>query len=373
MRGTLPSFVAIGLLSFAMAALCTTSLPAQDLLSENPAGLAPGVLTTIPPELDRKDTTSIHDIVELRADASLKRNPSPMIKSPTLYEMAKEVNFRHDVWCLELSFKPLRMVFVDIPQANGKMQRKLIWYPRISCAKHGCRFESRKTRGRYTFETVSFTPGELQFIPHFVLSSRDRNREGEPIEKAYLNRIIPAAIDVIKRRERVPGELLNSAEMASMKLPVESGRSVMGQWGVATWEDVDPQIDFLTVEVSGLTNAYRWEDPAGKYRLGDPPGKGRKLVHKKLQLIFWRPGDTVAEEEGEIRYGPAPGQVKSLRDGRRRCLPVVLSVESTGSGEAGRTGHSKACLMVGSAHLLVLTLPWAVPTKPRTPLNCNGT
>ena len=307
MRGTLPSFVAIGFLSFAMAALCTTNLPAQDLLSENPAGLAPGVLTTIPPELDRKDTTSIHDIVELRADLSLKRNPTPMIKSPTLFEMAKEVNIRHDVWCLELSFKPLRMVFVDIPQANGKMQRKLIWYLVYRVRNTGAGLKAEKQEDG-TYETVSFTPDDLQFIPHFVLSSRDRNREGEPIEKAYLNRIIPAAIDVIKRRERVPGELLNSAEMASMKLPVESGRAEVGQWGVATWEDVDPQIDFLTVQVSGLTNAYRWEDPAGKYRLGDPPGKGRKLVHKKLQLNFWRPGDTVAEEEGEIRYGPAPGR-----------------------------------------------------------------
>ena len=314
MRGTLPSFVAIGLLSFAMAAFSTTSLLAQNLLSENPAGLAPGVLTIIAPGLDRQDTTSIHDIVELRADPSLKRNPTPMIKSPTLYDMAEAVNFRHDVWCLELSFKPLRMVFVDIPQANGKMQRKLIWYLVYRVRNTGAGLKAEKQEDG-TFETVSFSPGDLQFIPHFVLSSRDLNREGEPVNKAYLNRIIPAAIDVIKRRERIPGELLNSAEMAAMKLPVESGRAEMGQWGVATWEDVDPQIDFLTIEVSGLTNAYRWEDQPGKYRMGDPPGKGRKLVHKKLQLNFWRPGDTVAEEEGEIRYGPAPGKANLYETG----------------------------------------------------------
>jgi hypothetical protein len=55
--------------------------------------------------------------------------------------------------------------------------------------------------------------------------------------------------------------------------------------------------------VQGLTNAYRYEDPAGSYKKGDAPGSGRKIYKKTLQLNFWRPGDTVDPHEQEIRYG----------------------------------------------------------------------
>ena len=34
---------------------------------------------------------------------------------------------------------------------------------------------------------------------------------------------------------------------------------------------------------------------------------GRKFFRKTLQLNFWRPGDSLAENEREIRYGAALG------------------------------------------------------------------
>ena len=74
-------------------------------------------------------------------------------------------------------------------------------------------------------------------------------------------------------------------------------------WGVVTWEDVDPRIDFFSVYIRGLTNAFEFVDPPGAYRAGQPPGSGRLFTYKTLQLNFWRPGDSVLEHEGEIRYG----------------------------------------------------------------------
>jgi hypothetical protein len=72
-------------------------------------------------------------------------------------------------------------------------------------------------------------------------------------------------------------------------------------WGVVTWVDVDPRIDYYKVFVQGLTNAYRFED--GDYKKGEAPGTGRKFTKKTLQLNFWRPGDTIDPHEEEIRYG----------------------------------------------------------------------
>jgi hypothetical protein len=69
------------------------------------------------------------------------------------------------------------------------------------------------------------------------------------------------------------------------------------------WEGVDPRIDYFSVYVQGLTNAYRFADNPDEYKPGDKPGKGRKFTHKTLAIHFWRPGDTIAENEGEVRYG----------------------------------------------------------------------
>ena len=72
--------------------------------------------------------------------------------------------------------------------------------------------------------------------------------------------------------------------------------------------DVDLRIDFFSVFVHGLTNAYRWEDPAAGVKPGDKIGKGRKFKYKELQLNFWRPGDEFHANDQDFYYG-IPGQV----------------------------------------------------------------
>ena len=118
-----------------------------------------------------------------------------------------------------------------------------------------------------------------------------------------MDRVIPAAVEAISRRERSGAPLLNSVEIAEQPIPVSDGRIDRGVWGVATWVDVDPRIDFFTVDVGGLTNAYRWTDDPAAYKPGDTPGRGRRFTHKMLRLNFWRPGDELAPNEQEFRYG----------------------------------------------------------------------
>lgn len=264
-----------------------------------------GVLTTIEPNVDPEDTFGEHDVVELRADAGLAREPNLNTKSRTLFDMSQAVVFRRDVWCLELSFKPLRMVYVDVPQPSGKMQRKLVWYMVYRVRNTGVALgPEQQDDGSY--QAVDVEAGPQRFIPQFALASQDLDRQGNRVRKEYLDRLVPAAMPVIRRREFSGGKLLNSVEMAEQMLKPESGRMQGGLWGVAIWEDIDPEIDFLSIYVGGLTNAYRWKD-AEDFQAGGPPGKGRKFFRKALQLNFWRPGDSVAENEREIRYGPAPG------------------------------------------------------------------
>lgn len=270
---------------------------------------APGVLTTIPPQLDPSDTVGVHDIVEIRADAGLERTPKLLSETRTLFEMAEGAEFRRDIWCLEFSFKPLRMLAVDIPQPSGKMQRKLVWYMVYRVRNTGAGLAPKRSDDG-TFTTVEQSMGPQRFVPQFVLSSLDRDRKGDRVNKSYLDRIMPTAVQAIKRRELPNGELLNSVQISEKMLEPEAGRAVGGLWGVATWEDIDPSMDFFVIYVSGLTNAYRWDDPAD-FKLGSEPGTGRSFERKVLQLNFWRPGDSFDENETEIRFGSAPGMAEN--------------------------------------------------------------
>lgn len=278
---------------------------AQEAAVSTGPQFAPGVLTTIEPTVDPADTVGDYDVVELRSDVTLSREPLLNTKSRTLFEMSEDVPFRREVWCLELSFKPMRMMYVDIPQASGKMQRKLIWYLVYRVRNTGVAIEPvEQDDGNFTTKKAPAQP--RRFIPQFVLASQDTDSQGNRIRKEYLDRILPAAMPAIQRREMPRGKLLSSVQMAERMLEPESGRTQGGLWGVAIWEDVDPDIDFFSVFAGGLTNAYRWQDAPEGFQVGDPPGKGRTFLRRTLQLNFWRPGDEVAENEREIRYGAAP-------------------------------------------------------------------
>ena len=89
-------------------------------------------------------------------------------------------------------------------------------------------------------------------------------------------------------------------------IPVSTPEDDRSVWGVVTWEDVDPRIDFFTVDVKGLSSAYRWEDPEGAFKAGDKPATGRKLTQKTLQLNFWRPGDEFTADEQPVYLGHDP-------------------------------------------------------------------
>jgi len=219
--------------------------------------LAPGVTRTIPIEQQENETFSRHDIPEL-----LAVDPA--------FNWARDVRFGHDIWNLEFTFKPIRFLQVDVPGPDGQVEHKLVWY--------------------MVYQVRNLGDQPVDFIPYFVLQSRDGKR-------FYPDRVIPAAVPLIQRREDGRRELADSATIAGPIPPTDEGED-NGTWGVVTWTDIDPRTDFFSVYVNGLTNAYRWEDTP----------EGRKFARKTLQLNFWRPGDEFDQHEKEIRLG-APGEV----------------------------------------------------------------
>ena len=88
--------------------------------------------------------------------------------------------------------------------------------------------------------------------------------------------------------------LLDGIQMSKVEIPKVKPDSDVGVWGVAIWEDVNPNIDFVSVFVNGLTNAYR-------IKRNEDGSVGFKK--KTLQLNFWRPGDNIEEEKDRVTFG----------------------------------------------------------------------
>lgn len=242
--------------------------------------LAPGVMKPIDTVPEVKDTHATHDVVEL-----LAVDPK--------FDWAKKQTFRRDVWYLDFQFKPLRIVYVDIPQPGGKMEQARVYYMVYTVTNPGKALHPVKQKdGTYNVESVD-TP--IRFVPQFVM-------EAPEYKYVYPEHVLPLAVPVIQAREDRNRKLLNSVEMCR---EIAVGETL---WGVATWDGVDPRIDHFEIYVQGLTNAYQWADEDGAYKTGDPIGTGRRLAKRTLRINFWRPGDEFFVHEREIRYG-IPGKV----------------------------------------------------------------
>ena len=314
-RGTFA--VGLALLLAGMAASNAVGAPKPGQLDglKTPLGksgfrkLAPGVETTIPILRSEEETHDVHNVVELVPGVpNLKWTPYDVSLSKTLHSKAQKVTFRRPIWNLEFTFKPMRMIWVDVPQPNGKLQRKLIWYLVYRVKNSGRHMKPvRQAKGSYKVQLDDNVGNvanntRLHFFPHFVLESHEFNNKG------YLDRLVPTAIGPIQKREDPKRRLLNSVQMSRISIPISTKREDNSVWGVATWENVDPKIDFFSVYIRGLTNAYRWKDRPELVKPGVPPGTGRSYKRRTLRLNFWRPGDQFLQHEKEFRFG-IPGKV----------------------------------------------------------------
>src|SRR3972149_1548358 len=188
-------------------------------------GLALDVVVTIEPDHNISEAVSQHDVVELLAE-----DPG--------YDWAKDVTFLHEVWALQFKFKPVRMIWVDVPQPSGMMQRKLIWYMVYAITNTGkvmvpvkeaaLPYENELSDKKKIHEIKSVDK-PIHFVPEFLLEGHNRMKYGEGFTKVYPDRVIPVAVGSIQSREGKEHKLLTSVQICR---DVAVDETV---WGVATW------------------------------------------------------------------------------------------------------------------------------------------
>ena len=263
--------------------------------------LVPGVMTTVPIQWDPAETVSFPSIVELLSIPGLHWTPQTVSKAETLVGKATNVPFHRDVWNLEFSFLPMRMITADVPQPDGKMRPTRIWYMVYRVTNRGGHLHpEQQPDGSWAIKKVDHP---VTFVPSFTLYNPE-------LRKSYLDKIIPVAMAPIRAQEDPRRRLLNSAEMMRQPIEVSTANEDRSVWGLATWESgfesgdmVDPRTDYFSIYVDGLSNAYKFVDQPGAYQAGDPPATGRHYREKTLQLNFWRPSDEFSDAETDIYLG----------------------------------------------------------------------
>ncbi len=274
----------------------------------DPAGvrrLAAGAITVIPADKTTDDALQRADVVEItQGQAALAWTPQMAPANATFVERGRGREYPRDIWCLEFAFKPPRLLDVDVPATDLKMQRKRIWYL-VYRVKNvgGRRLVTAPAEGaaeKVVRQTEAFeTP--IRFLPHFVLESLEPVADGEGLSsyRGYLDRLVPSAMEAIRKREDPNRRFFDSVEMSATDLQPGEER-----WGVAIWEDIDPRIDFFSIYVRGLTNAIRWRQrPGSVIKPADPPGAHIEETLESLRLDFWRPGDERAGGAPEMGIG----------------------------------------------------------------------
>jgi hypothetical protein len=272
---------------------------AQEPVRSESTQFAPGVVSVISPAPHPDETFSgpetlkslieAHPEIEWGAPQFVDGRPNYDPRTRTLVEMARQVIYRREIYCFEFAFKPLRQIYIDVPQPNGRLARKLVWYMvyRLRYTGGDLRPAADEVGGKKLYkrmESVSYD--SRRAFPMFVL-------EDHTTGKQYLDRILPTAKDKIAAREQITAPLHDSIEITTVDIPRSSDEAAPGVWGVATWEDVDPNIDFLSIFVYGLTNAFRQ----------DGEGDDAPYTKKALQLNFYRPGDAIRQTEDRVRFG----------------------------------------------------------------------
>jgi len=271
----------------------------KDPSSEQQTDFAPGVVTVVPGDPSPEETFTgplklqkfldAHPELEWAKPTFADGSPHFDPRSRTLVEMAKQVVLRREVYCMEFSFKPLRHIYVDVPVGGGATQRKLVWYMvyRVRYRGGDLRPVADEIGGAKLYQRLeSIAYESRRFFPLATLRDQVSGQE-------VLDRIIPSAKSVIAAREQITAPLYNSVEISNQPIPRSNDKSAPGVWGVLTWVDVNPNVDYLSVYVSGLTNAFKQqgEGPDAPYQ------------RKSLQLNFFRPGDAMMQTEDVIRFG----------------------------------------------------------------------
>jgi hypothetical protein len=213
----------------------------------------------------------------------------------------QEIQRQPDLWIFEISFKQMRMTWVDSRDARtGAVSRDQIWYLAYRTVNRPltARLDESDTTPQNELDPL---PGRTPFLPEFTLSVYDQPEDEVP-EFVQLDEVIPEAVTRINQIERRRADeplFRNSVDIVQpLPEPVpDDAEDPQWLYGVATWRNVDPETDFFSVTMRGFSNGYEIREGAD----------GQPIVWRKtIVQRYTRRGDRFDPTQIEFEFDGPP-------------------------------------------------------------------
>ncbi|MGE3314998.1 MAG: hypothetical protein AB7O26_07755 [Planctomycetaceae bacterium] len=203
----------------------------------------------------------------------------------------EELGEQRDIWILETTLKPMRMIWIDVTDSKtGQKAKEQIWYVVYKAVNRPL---ERKVDKSDTEPVNVQDPAPTQiFSPEATLVAVDNSGT-----KVYADSILPEALAAIAKRERLP--LKNSVDVVG-PIPPETAvgdKKENAIYGVFMFRGVDPRADAYTLFLTGFSSAYQ----RGKDADGKPV-----TLRRTLAVEYERPGDELNSMETEVRIKNDP-------------------------------------------------------------------
>ncbi len=189
-----------------------------------------------------------------------------------------------DLWVLDVYFKPMRMIPVELTDPKTKEKKlEYVWYIVYRGFNH--KFEDLGTDNT---PVNDFDPpvAPQQFIPEFTLVVSDNDKH-----EVFSDQVIPEALEAINKREK--GHYKSAVSIVG-PIPEATQAGSGGEVaieGVAMWRGIDPDADRYSVFMTGFSNSIR--------KVNGPDGT--PIVQTKtIMQKYWRRGDRFDQSEQEI-------------------------------------------------------------------------
>ncbi|MBI1348336.1 hypothetical protein GC163_18835 [bacterium] len=209
----------------------------------------------------------------------------------------EEISAQPDLWVCEVYFKPMRLIAVDVTNPKtGRKESKFVWYTVYRAINRPLIAPKADNPPVNEFDPPVLPP---RFIPEFTLVTVDGD---EP--RVYHDVVIPEALAAINRRE---GRNYASSVgvVADVPAAVKSGSpDEKFLYGVAMFTDVDPDADLYTVFMTGFSNGMK---------VCKSPDGTPVVLHKMIEVRYWRPGDRFSQQEPEIRLDTRDAKARKPR------------------------------------------------------------
>jgi hypothetical protein len=199
----------------------------------------------------------------------------------------EELRAQDNVWALQVSLKPMRMVYVQAANPRtGAKSSEMVWYLVYKMVNRPVSKPAEAAADSSPVNVQDPAPAPI-CVPHATLVIEDPDIRG-----AVVDSIVPEALPVIESRERL--ELKTSVQMSGAlpKVTPPDAKQENAKYGVFMFRGVDPRTTSFSLYLSGFSNAYKMgKDEAGK----------TLILRRTIFVPYRRFGDQYDQFAKEIR------------------------------------------------------------------------